>query len=78
MTQMDVISVKTRYLMLIILGGILSVIGAYLLSPAIAWLFGAYLVFFLTFEIYTRLFHAVPNLIHHELQVPDGYPHRKE
>jgi len=75
---MDVNFVKTRYILLIILGGIIIVIGAYFLSPAIAWLFGAYLVFFLIFEIYTRLFHTVPYLIHHEIQVPDGYPHRKE
>ncbi|MCK5341920.1 MAG: hypothetical protein KAR20_00870 [Candidatus Heimdallarchaeota archaeon] len=69
---------KTRHWAFIILGGIVILIGAYFLSPAVAWLFGAYLVFFLAFEIYTRLFHASPNYIHHELQVPDGYPHRKK
>ena len=58
--------------------GAISLIGAYLLSPAVAWLFGGYLAFFIAFEFYTKVFHATPELVHHLIQVPDGYPRKEE
>ena len=68
---------KTRYLVIGIMG-VISLIGAYLLSPAIAWFFGGYLIFFVAFEFYTRVFHADPKSVHHLIKVPDGYPRTEE
>ena len=67
---------KTRYIVIGVVG-VIGLIGAYLLSPGVAWLVGGYLIFFMAFEFYTRVFHATPKLVHHLIQVPDGY-HRKE